>query len=118
MRTSKVEEKIYQSLKSDEELLSKLGNGENSIFHLQVPAGEFNQYPIINYAPISDVPFFHADDKVLAHRLSIRIWIITLDGGYTEIAKNIHRIMINLGAKRYQAIPYVENVASTWSGKL
>ena len=108
METEKVEEKIYSALKSDSELISKIA-GIESIYHLQAPAHELTKYPCIVYSPISDVPFFHADNHILAHKLSIRIHIITLDGEYAEIAEDIHRIMTGLKAKRYQSIPYAEN---------
>lgn len=105
METSKVEEEIYSVLTTDEKLTEKI----KEIYHIQAPAKDWTKYPCIVYTPISDVPNFFADNKVLAHRLSIRFHIITLDGEYTEIADDLQRLMLGFGAKRYQSIPYADN---------
>ena len=108
METSKIEEKIYQSLKSDENLIEKLAEKEKSIFHIQAPAQESTKYPCIVYDLISCPPYFWSDDLVKEYLASFRIWILTKDGN-DEIADDIQRIMENLGAARYQTAKYREN---------
>ena len=109
METTKIEEKVYQALKKDEELLSKLAEREGSIFHIQVPAIEKTQYPCIVYSLVSCPPIFWSDNLVKEYLASFRIWILTTDGNYSEIADDIQRIMENLGAARYQTDKYREN---------
>lgn len=109
METIKIEEKVYQALKTDEELLSKLAEREDSIFHIQAPAIEETQYPCIVYNLVSCPPIFWSDNLVREYLASFRIWILTTDGNYSEIADDIHRIMESLGAARYQTDKYREN---------
>ena len=109
METSKIEEKIYQVLKSDENLIKKLAEREKSIFHIQAPAQELTKYPCIVYDLASCPPYFWSDDLVKEYLASFRIWILTKDGNYDEIADDIQRIMENLGAVRYQTAKYREN---------
>ena len=109
METNKIEEKVYNAFKTDEELLSRLAEGVDSIFHIQAPAIEKTQYPCIVYDLVSCPPIFWSDDLVREYLASIRIWILTKDGNYDEIADDIQRIMERLGAVRYQTSKYREN---------
>ena len=109
METNKIEEKVYSAFKTDKELLSRLAEGVESIFHIQVPAIEKTQYPCIVYDLVSCPPIFWSDNLVREYLASFRIWILTKDGNYDEIADDIQRIMVNLGAVRYQTAKYREN---------
>ena len=109
METSKIEEIVYQALKTDESLLSKLNQGVDSIFHIQAPAQEETEYPCIVYDLINCPPFFWSDNLVKEYKASFRIWILTKDGNHDEIADDIQRIMSGLGAARYQTSKYREN---------
>ena len=104
-----MEAQVYAGLCEDTELTAELAKGEDSIFHLQAPSDDSARYPAIVYAPISDVPTLEGDDIELAHRVTIRLHIITLDGQYSGIYRQINRVMQGLGFARRQTTPYVEN---------
>lgn len=108
METVQLEEKVYAALLADEILMDLLPNREQSIFHLQAPAGEYPREPCIVYTPISDVPVLAADNAEELHRVLMRIHIITEDGNYADIYKAIKRIMSELGFSRQQATPLAD----------
>ena len=109
METTALEEAVYAAMTGDMSLISLLHDGENSIYHLQAPSDNVTRYPILVYSPISDVPAFSSDDFETAHRVTIRIHVITKDGQYGEIQRHSHRIMQGLGFYRIQTSPYVED---------
>lgn len=114
METYELEEQVYQELATDTALISVLPNGAKSICHLQSPTVDPARYPILVYAPISDVPALSADNVEIAHRVTIRIHVITLASGSTtdyenfiECCKNVKRIMTGLNFSRVQSNYYV-----------
>lgn len=109
METAELEAQVYSGLCADVDLIAELAKAEKSIFHLQAPSDNSARYPAIVYAPISDVPALAGDDIELAHRITIRLHIITLDGQYSGIYRQINRVMQGLGFARRQTTPYVEN---------
>ena len=109
METIELESQVYGALTEDTALMELLPKGQNSVFYLQAPGDERERYPVFVYSPVSDVPVLAADNKEFAHRVTIRIHIITLDGQYGDIYRHIHRIMEGLGFSRSQAQPYVED---------
>lgn len=109
METAELEAQVYSALSGDSSLTAMLAKGADSIFHLQAPGDTRARYPALVYAPVSDVPVMAADDKETAHRVTIRIHVITKDGQYGEIQRHIHRIMQGLGFYRIQTSPYVED---------
>ena len=109
MESAELEAKIYQTLKT-ENLLSKLGNGEDSIFHNQAPPMEEMIYPAIVYTLMSYKPFFWADDLIWAREAKFRIHVLTQNAEYADIEKEIETIMTEkLKAIRYDRTPYNEN---------
>lgn len=116
METYELEEQIYQELASDTVLISVLPNGAKSIYHLQAPSVDPARYPILVYAPISDVPALSADNVEIAHRVTIRIHIITLTSGSTadyenfiECCKRVKEIMTCLKFFRVQSNYFVND---------
>lgn len=110
METYELEEEVYQNLASDTTLINLLPYGVKSIYHLQAPAVEPVKYPILVYAPISDVPALSADNVEIAHRVTIRIHIITLKSGtvtdyenFIECCKLVKKIMTELNFVRVQS---------------
>lgn len=61
-------------------------------------------FPNIIYSVISDVPALHGDDKELNANITIRLYLITKDGNYYSIQKQINNIMVNLGWSRGQSV--------------
>lgn len=109
METADIEAAVYDALKSDTELTALLANGTASIFHMQAPSDLGSRYPAVVYATISDVPAIAGDDGEIAHRVSIRVHILTLDGDYTGLYRRVCSDMTGLGFSRYQAYPYIED---------
>ena len=109
METIELESQVYGALTEDTALMALLPKGLDSVFYLQAPGDEMDRYPFLVYAPVSDVPVMAADDKETAHRVTMRVHIITLDGRYGDIYRNVHRIMEGLGFVRSQTTPYVED---------
>ena len=114
METYELEEKVYQGLANDTVLTSILPNGAKSIYHLQSPTVDPARYPILVYAPISDVPELSADDVEVAHRVTIRIHVITLSvssvsdyENFIECCKCVKRIMTDLKFSRVQSNYYL-----------
>ena len=109
METAELEAQVYGALSGDSSLTAMLGKGADSIFHLQAPGDTRSRYPALVYAPVSDVPALAGDDMELAHRVTIRLHIITLDGRYGDIYRCVHRIMEGLGFARFQTTPYIDD---------
>ncbi|WP_085023899.1 hypothetical protein [Anaerovibrio sp. JC8] len=85
------------------EVVKKLKNEINiPVFHQFSPNNKV--YPNIIYTVVSDVPALHGDNKELSSNITIRIHIITKDGNYYAIKKQINKIMLDLGFSRGQAV--------------
>ena len=109
METAELEAQVYSALSGDPSLTAMLAKGADSIFHLQAPGDTKARYPALVYAPVSDVPVLIGDDVELAHRVTIRLHIITLDGRYGDIYRCVHRIMEGLGFARFQTTPFIDD---------
>lgn len=105
METSELEAKVYAGLIGDEQMTSLLSDGAESVYHMQAPSGDYSRTPLMVYTAISDVPSLHSDDAETLHRVTIRIHIITDDGGYAEIYEHVKRIMSDIGFTRLQTTP-------------
>ena len=75
METYELEEQVFSALTADASLIELLPNGAKSIFHHVAPSTL--KYPAIVYSPISDVPALNGDNREIAHRVTIRIHVIT-----------------------------------------
>lgn len=109
METMELEAQVYSALTGDTALIAVLANGANSVFHLQAPSDKSTRYPCLVYTPITDVPAIVGDDIEVTHRVTIRMHIITLDGQYNVIYRNVNRIMQGLGFSRVMTNPYIED---------
>lgn len=112
METYELEEQIHSAFVADERLIELLANGAKSIFHYVAPATY--QYPAIVYAPISDVPALAGDNQEIAHRVTIRIHVITAAKNtfeeqqkFLEVCKLVKEIMTGLRFIRHQSTPMV-----------
>ena len=116
METYELEEEVYSNLASDTALTAILPNGAKSIYHLQAPSVKSVRYPILVYSPISDVPQLSADDVEFAHRVTIRIHVITSTvssnadyENFIECCKSVKQIMTDLNFSRVQSNYFVDN---------
>lgn len=109
VETVELEAQVYGAFIADTVLTALLAKGADSVFHLQAPGDTLARYPALVYSTISDVPALMGDDVEAAHRVTVRIHIITFDGRYGDIYRQAHRIMEGLGFARVQTTPYVED---------
>lgn len=109
METMELDTAVFAGLSGDSSLTALLPNGADSIFHLRAPSDNLSRYPAIVYSVISDVPALIGDDDEIAHRVTYRIHVITLDGQYGALYRHIHRVMAGLGFSRIQSQPYSED---------
>lgn len=110
METYELEEQIYSAFVANERLIELLANGAQSIFHYVAPAKY--KYPAIVYSPISDVPALAGDNREIAHRVTIRIHVITSAKNtfeeqqkFLEVCKLVKEIMTGLRFIRHQSTP-------------
>lgn len=114
METYELEEKMFSALADDVTLTGLLPSGANSIFHYVAPATL--KYPAVVYSPISDVPILSGDNREIAHRVTIRVHVITKQDctkaeleAFREACGRVKRIMVGLGFHRVQTTPLVED---------
>lgn len=116
METPELEKQVFTALISDAELMTLLPNGALSIFHYVMPSSLPDKYPAVVYSTISDVPALAGDNQELAHRVTIRIHVITREKNtvteqakFLNACKAIKRIMTCLGFVRRQTTPFLED---------
>lgn len=107
MTTAQLEETVYAALVNDNTIMGLLHNRESSIFHIRAPA-VYPDYSILVYSVISDVPALHADNAENAHRITIRIHIITGKNDYAPIYAAVKRVMSDLDFIRVQSTPFLD----------
>lgn len=114
METYELEEKVYAALTADDRLIELLANGAKSIFHYVAPSTL--KYPAIVYSPISDVPALSGDNREVAHRVTIRIHVITSAQGtkadqekFREVCVRVKEIMTTLEFARRQTVPFIND---------
>ena len=71
-----------------------------NVYHLQAPAGDNTRYPYLVYSMVSDVPGLSGDDGELTHHTTIRIHVVTKQGGYGVTLLNVYGAMTDLGFSR------------------
>lgn len=115
METPELEKIVYTALISNADLMGVLPNGALSIYHYAAPSVLPDKYPAVVYSPISDVPALSGDNQELAHRVTIRIHVITKDrrtvaeqSKFLNACKTIKQIMIGLGFVRRQTNTLIE----------
>lgn len=104
-----LEEQVYGALAGDSALVAMLAKGVKSIHYLQAPGDKRDRYPCLVYAPVADVPLIVGDDREIAHRVTFRFHIITLDGQYGGIYRQVHQLMEGLGLSRAMTSVYMED---------
>ena len=114
METYELEEQVFSALTADASLVGLLPNGAKSIFHNIAPSTL--KYPAIVYSPISDVPALNGDNREVAHRVTIRIHVITSAQGtkadqetFREVCGLVKEIMTTLECARRQTVPFIND---------
>ena len=114
METYELEEQVYAAFLADDRLIELLANGAKSIFHYVSPSTL--KYPAIVYSPISDVPALSGDNREVAHRVTIRIHVITSAQStkadqetFREVCGLVKEIMTTLEFVRRQTTPFIND---------
>ena len=114
METYELEEQVFSALTADGSLIELLPNGAKSIFHHVAPSTL--KYPAIVYSPISDVPALNGDNREIAHRVTIRIHVITSaqhtkadQEKFREVCRLVKEIMTGLEFARRQTTPFIND---------
>ena len=114
METYELEEQVYAAFLADDRLIELLPNGAKSIFHYVAPSTL--KYPAIVYSPISDVPALSGDNREIAHRVTIRIHVITSAQNtkadqekFREVCVRVKEIMTTLEFARRQTVPFIND---------
>ena len=104
-----IKEKIFSALNGSEnltKLLAKDSRGQ-CIYHARSP--DAGSYPILIYSIISDVPAVTADATELERKITLRIHIVTKDGAFEKIYREVVKIILSLGFVRVQATEFFES---------
>ena len=103
-----IKETVYRALMSSRELKALLVKDRKGrcIYPGQSPNA--GSYPILVYNIISDVPALVADGEEMERRVTVRIHILTKDGHYGGIYKEVQRVMLGLGFMRGQTVEITE----------
>ena len=116
METYEVESEVRAALVGNADLMAVLPSGANAIYHYVAPAVDPKSYPIIVYSPISDVPALSGDNLEKAHRVTVRIHVITSqkrfaleEQNFQSACRLVKEIMFSLGFTRRQTIPFVDD---------
>lgn len=116
METTILEAQVFDALIMNAELMELLPNGAESIYHTVAPSVLPNKYPLIVYSAISDVPTLSGDNKEIAHRVTLRIHVITAERNtivernkFAAVCRLVKEIMTGLNFKRLQTTPYIED---------
>ena len=116
METPELEKEIFAAMISNTELMAILPNGALSIFHYVIPSTLPEKYPVLVYSTISDVPALAGDNEEVAHRVTIRLHVITSERNtvaeqvkFQKACRLVKRIMVSLGFVRRQTTPYLED---------
>lgn len=116
METYELEEEVYAALIGNAELMAVLPSGANSIYHYVAPAVDPKRYPIIVYAPISDVPALNGDNREVAHKVTIRIHVIAAQrrfdadkNNFIKACRLVKEILAGLNFVRIQTNSFSED---------
>ena len=95
-----INEKVYSALNGSATLRNMLVKDRRGqcIYHGVSP--DAGSYPIIVYSLLSDVPAVVADATEIERRVTVRIHIITKDGAYERIYREVLNIMLGIGFMR------------------
>lgn len=98
---------IIKLLKDNKNLTDMLADGQNSIYHLKSPTR--GSYPIIIITLISDVPHQIADNVEIAKKQVYRIHILSENGQYEEIYKELIQTLAFPQIQRKSTYEFVDN---------
>ena len=103
-----IKEQVYQALSRSKKLTALLAHDRRGrcIYPLRSP--DAGSYPILVYSVISDVPAVMADGEERERVVTVRIHILTKDGNFESILREIQKVMVGIGFVRAQSVEFAE----------
>ena len=98
MENDKILASVFAAFKANAELMTLLPDGASSLYHGWSP--DAGTYPVIVYGITSDVPDLSADDVEISHFVTVRVSIMTEDGAWGKIYRQVQKTMRLLGFRR------------------
>ncbi|MDY6268931.1 MAG: hypothetical protein SPL39_08175 [Selenomonadaceae bacterium] len=103
-----IKEQVYQALMRSKRLTSQLAHDRKGRCIYPMRSSDAGSYPILVYSVISDVPALMADGEERERVVTVRIHILTKDGNFESILREVQRAMIGIGFVRAQTMEFAE----------
>ena len=103
-----VKEQVYQALVKSKKLTALLAHDRKGRCIYPMRSPDAGSYPILVYSVISDVPALMADGEERERVVTVRIHILTKDGNFESILREVQRAMIGIGFVRAQTMEFAE----------
>lgn len=103
-----VKEQVYQALVKSKKLTALLAHDRKGRCIYPMRSPDAGSYPILVYSVILDVPALMADGEERERVVTVRIHILTKDGNFESILREVQRAMVGIGFVRAQATEFAE----------
>ena len=103
-----IKEQVYQALSRSKKLTALLAHDRRGRCIYPMRSPDAGSYPILVYSVISDVPALLADGEEQERVVTVRIHILTKDGNFESILREVQRAMVGIGFIRAQSVEFAE----------
>ena len=103
-----IKEQVYQALSRSKKLTALLAHDRRGRCIYPMRSPDAGSYPILVYSVISDVPAVMADGEERERVVTVRIHILTKDGNFESILREIQKVMVGIGFVRAQSVEFAE----------
>ena len=103
-----IKEQVYQALSRSKKLTALLAHDRRGRCIYPMRSPDAGSYPILVYSVISDVPAVMADGEERERVVTVRIHILTKDGNFESILREIQKVMVGIGSVRAQSVEFAE----------
>ena len=103
-----IKEQVYQALSRSKKLTALLAHDRRGRCIYPMRSPDAGSYPILVYSVVSDVPALMADGEERERVVTVRIHILTKDGNFESILREVQRAMIGIGFVRAQTMEFAE----------
>lgn len=103
-----IKEPVYQALSRSKKLTALLAHDRRGRCIYPMRSPDAGSYPILVYSVISDVPAVMADGEERERVVTVRIHILTKDGNFESILREIQKVMVGIGFVRAQSVEFAE----------
>ena len=103
-----IKEQVYQALSRSKKLTALLAHDRRGRCIYPMRSPDAGSYPILVYSVISDVPAVMADGEERERVVTVRIHILTKDGNFESILREILKVMVGIGFVRAQSVEFAE----------